>query len=142
MLKALGHKLRCISLLKLFVIIFLAVLLIIISLGIFRNNYNRNDKMSSTIQNFDLLNGSAASKIHDYFTDIKSLSTLPTEEFHYFSEFNQKTDDRTKMLIKDNFDQIALKMLNYKDSIHSVFLFNQQGKSEYKIKGSALQGRV
>lgn len=140
MLKALGHKLRCISLLKLFVIIFLAVLLIIISLGIFRNNYNRNDKMSSTIQNFDLLNGSAASKIHDYFTDIKSLSTLPTEEFHYFSEFNQKTDDRTKMLIKDNFDQIALKMLNYKDSIHSVFLFNQQGKSEYKIKGSALQG--
>lgn len=81
MLKALGHKLRCISLLKLFVIIFLAVLLIIISLGIFRNNYNRNDKMSSTIQNFDLLNGSAASKIHDYFTDIKVFPPFPPRNF-------------------------------------------------------------
>ncbi len=122
------------------------VFLITILLSFISFSKFKADKELATFTTISQMNGNAVSKIDEFIQDTINVTKYPLIEGPDNNIYNSfinnlqifsKTNTNT-LEFKKQFDQMAFKILNYKTYTNSVFVFNLQGKSEYKISGAEL----
>lgn len=128
---------------KLF-ISFSFVLSIMVLLSLITYTNYKKDKETSTLAIIHQLNSQTIDKIDDYIGDIKSMTKLPLfEESRESGKLLNKLQlfnitDYADLEFQQQAEQLFHKIINYKTHIHSVFLFNLNGKNEYLIHGRSL----
>jgi two-component system sensor histidine kinase YesM len=124
-----------------------SILLFMVLLSLIMFNFYTSDKENNTLSIISQMNSQAINKIDDYVTDVSSVTKLPLFKDSYgegyyndflarLTEFN--STNSTSIEIKQLVELLAYNIFNYKSSISSVFVFNLNGKSEYKMTNNEL----
>lgn len=129
-----------------FIKLFLSFILVFISmifLSYITFTYYKNDKEESTWSVIHQMNKQTVSKINEYMMDLNSITKLPlfseNSDYNFLKELEQFNETNNHNLVFQKLtEQMSYKILNYKTTIQSVFLFNLKGKSEYRMIGSNL----
>lgn len=117
--------------------------LIMILLFAFNFNYYKDDRMSSTFQVIHNENLQTVDKIEEYVKDLRNITRMPLNDIFVDYDFVKGLNIFNRTGVTDyDFqkacDSIFNEVFNFKPDIHSVFIFNLNGDSEYKMKNGSL----
>ncbi len=103
----------------------------------------KDDKEASTLSIIQHMDIQSLEKIDDYLNNMKSATKMPLFTENLESDFikelkNFNTLNVRSLMLQKLSEQISNRIMNTQPSVHSVFFFNLDGMSEYKIVGKSL----
>ncbi|MDR6552255.1 sensor histidine kinase [Paenibacillus qinlingensis] len=120
--------------------LFLSFLMILLSYGHFMNY--KKDKEAVSLEAIDLANKQTMGRIDSYLADLSSITIIPLMEQNskdnFFQNLKSFQNNQVSLDFQREADMIFNKMFLFKKDIHSIFLFNLNGMSEYKVLDTAL----
>lgn len=127
---------------KFFICMSTAFVIMIIIFFISLDSYSE-ERISSTFKAVEKENLQAIEKIDEYINDLRNITRIPLNDIFSNYKFLEGLHQFNRTGITDYefqkaCDSIFNQVFNYKSPIHSVFIFNTNGDSEYKIKNSTL----
>lgn len=120
---------------------FLLIVLFLVLISLVDFIYYKNDKTKTTLNTVSQLNSKSLTEIDSYIKDIEKLTEMPlfyksSNILYNLKRSNLNSNEMSDMDIDINY--IFNNIFALKNEIHSVFLFNLNGESLYKIPGSSL----
>lgn len=120
---------------------FSSIILFFCIISIIDFNFYKNDKISNTLNTINQMNSQSLSEIDSYINDVEKITEMPLFEqnpnlIKKLSESNKDANIFFNIDTDVNFMFNAI--FSLKNDIHSVFLFNLNGQSNYRISGSSL----
>lgn len=123
------------------IVSFLTIVLFLVIISFVDFFYYKNDKTKNTLNTISQMNNQGLTEIDSYIKDIEKLTQLPLFYKNSNILYNLKESNLDPNKINDmetDTNYIFNNIFALKNEIHSVFLFNLNGKSLYKIPGSSL----
>jgi two-component system, sensor histidine kinase YesM len=120
---------------------FVFILMIMLSFINFANY--REDKKASTLNVIKQTNSQTVNEVDKYVEDLNSITKFPLFEEINEDNFLNKLEifnetNKSDLIFQKLVHRVFFKIFNYKSHIQSTFIFNLNGKNEYKMKGSAM----
>ncbi|OAS20476.1 sensor histidine kinase [Paenibacillus oryzisoli] len=124
--------------------LFLTFLMILLSYGHFVNY--KKDKEAVSLEAIDQANAQTMGRIDSYLADLSAVTIMPLMEQnageHFFQNLKSFQNNQVSLDFQRETDDIFNKMFLIKKDIHSIFLFNLDGMSEFKVLDTALLSSI
>lgn len=136
------HKLKNLSISNKLIVSFSVIVIFMVTLSAIDFSYYKNDKINTTLNTVNQMNSQTVSELDSYLSDLSNLSKLSL----FFTKPNiiealqiSNSNPYSFVTSEDDFSFLIDSIFSLKNDLHSVFLFNMNGQSIYKIaNGSSL----